>query len=695
MDNVNDLKQTTERILQDTARNKQPINLSAVHDRPQAHQNAVNINTVGTVSGVTESNDGRPVIRINPNRNKRVIRHSVEDPSQINQVDPSEITPQKPKTKSMTMRDKAFSELDNAVRRKQNEYREFIKHAEEADAENRERVEAGLETVGEEMKYMPVDLQTPIPEDQKVHNVIEDDEPVTDYTNPDDIEDEFSDEDLDDTSDFEMPANNYSRMSHNDIYDSSDDEEEEEYDDDYDVEAHDRYEAEMNEEPEEEEESEEYTDDSNVLVNSHGIVYEDIEEDEEEPIPEENPVEEKEAEYKPEVKNFKGSAFADQVVNSADFDVDDADFEDVNVQTDEHLTDEQIKELDRQAELNLRADALKKVVKAAKKINTSNFVVSNRVASAKDAMRRIQKVERTAKWPLMHAGRPHISTGLKGPEITMLAALENMNKEQGEILNREQARIMFDHDASPYRPMTLEAWCKTIPVMDIENVYMAMYQATLEDANYIPMVCDGASCHHAYLTDNIPIKDMIKFDNDDAKKRFDEINSMELTQDAASAYESVITVINDNFAVGIKIPSIFNILYEFGTLNEEFTTKYASVVFVMQYIDFIYVIDPDTSEFIPVGWKTYHGDYAKTYKSKIATYAKIFKEFSPTDFSLMASLIQNAANSIGEGRTVYLEVPKGKCPKCGADIESRETSGRQMLFTHQQLVELATTPIEK
>ena len=301
---------------------------------------------------------------------------------------------------------------------------------------------------------------------------------------------------------------------------------------------------------------------------------------------------------------------------------------------------------------------------------------------------------RTASWPMMFAGRPFVASSLKGPEIAMMAEMEESNNT-GFAITREQARIIYEHDASPYRPSTLESWCKTIPLADLDNLFAALYLASMKNANYLPMVCQKNSCRHAYLSDDIPIESMIKIDKDETKKRFDEIRNMELTADSACSYESVITVINDNFAIGIKMPSVFNALYEYNTLNSEFITKYASIIAVLQYVDYVYYIDPETQQFQPIGWKTYHGDYTKTYKSKIATYAKIFKEFSPTDFTLMTSIIDSMVVREAESKVVILEVPDAKCPKCGADIPAHVMSARQMLFTQQRLVTLATMPIEK
>ena len=152
MENVNDLKRTTDRIIHNSP-TQQPISMSAIGGKEQT---TVSINATNGLSGIDfHSNEDRQVVRINPNSRKRVTRHTIEDPSQLRQVDPSEMVPRRPQTQSVTPRDKAMGELAAAVQRKQDEYRDFVRRAEEDDAENRDRVEAGLETVSGEMQYMP------------------------------------------------------------------------------------------------------------------------------------------------------------------------------------------------------------------------------------------------------------------------------------------------------------------------------------------------------------------------------------------------------------------------------------------------------------------------------------------------------------------------------------------------------------
>lgn len=687
MENVQDLKQTTERIVRNTP-NQQPISLSALGTNQNNAQAPVSINTTNGLSGVQSGNDEREhqVVRINPNPiHRKVARRTIEDPSQLNTVNPNEVIPQQQaKPVSVTPRDKAMNLLADAVNRKQQEYRDFIAQATAEDAMNRERVEDGMEEVGGEMNYMPEALQTPIPEEQKVQ-----------APQPSEEEEFFAEDEpamVDDGSGFEMEAPTNVRIAAQaPAFDTEAP--------NVDPYAEDRYtpttSTYQQEEPEIEEEEEITYADSPSQPNWINEPADDEPNDpmpvEEEPVVEPDP--EQDVEYTPESKNIIASAIGE--VSSADFDVDEADFEDVTQDTEEQLTDEQIEALEQAAERNLRSDILKKIINTGKRVNTTQFTVSNKVVTLKEAMRNVKpEAARTASWPMMFAGRPFVASSLKGPEIAMMAEMEESNNT-GFAITREQARIIYEHDASPYRPSTLESWCKTIPLADLDNLFAALYLASMKNANYLPMVCQKNSCRHAYLSDDIPIESMIKIDKDETKKRFDEIRNMELTADSACSYESVITVINDNFAIGIKMPSVFNALYEYNTLNSEFITKYASIIAVLQYVDYVYYIDPETQQFQPIGWKTYHGDYTKTYKSKIATYAKIFKEFSPTDFTLMTSIIDSMVVREAESKVVIMEVPEAKCPKCGAEIPAHVMSARQMLFTQQRLVTLATMPIEK
>lgn len=668
MDNVNNLNKTGN-IVNNTP-TQEPISLSALSRGKDESTTSVNINTTAGLTGASDLvEERRPVVRINTakkiNKNgHRTISTTEEDKTIINPND--YIEPSK-KEVTMSPRDLALNQLEHAVRRKQEEFKSFVEYAVEDDKENRERIEAGLEEANaDEVQYMPNELHTPMGEEDRSESMVSEV-----YVE----EEEDSDEDLigngDETGEDFEPVRNvvFSRPE----YES---EVEEVSEPSY------PYEEQVEEEPvttTEPEEEEEVKEEERIDIN-------------------EGESHKKTVEYFDTTSMSITSTIPDDASAKEFADIEAEDFEDVTVETEENLTDEQIIAAYDTGTENLKKEIFEKIINAGKKLNTAQFVVSNKVVSLKDALRKSETdttAKRIASWPMVYAGRPFVSTALRGPEIAMLADFDDSDSENGIGITREQVKVMFEHDANPYRPLTVEAWAKTIPFHDIDSIFAAMYIASLKGSNYMPYVCQKPACQHAYLSDDISIDQMVKFNSDEAKERFEKIKKVDLTPENTGSYESVVSVINDRFAIGIKLPSIYTILYEQATLNAEFLRKHQSVASIMQYVDYIYMIDPDSSEFKPIGWKTYPGDITKTYKSKIATYAKIFSELDGTDFGVMISLINSMVIKANDMRGITYEVPSTKCPKCGSEIVAQPITPRSMVFTRQRLVALATTPTEK
>lgn len=571
-------------------------------------------------------------IVINP---RRKVRHrSTESTDGLQTVNPSQFIEKPAPKKVETIESRAFNALDRAVERKRNEFKEWQAMALEEDKLNREKVENGLEVVEDELQYLPDNLHQPMDDSERV---ISNAEKAAQLEN--DIEAEIELDHSDDSDTF----------------------------------------GEM--EPE--------TDSSQIVVKKPKFM-----EDESEETIIETP--------ELEIPNQVVMNTIDTPVSSDDFNIDDEDIQEVEDEmdassNDEELSREEIMKISEAAEKNLKSDILKKLINTGKTLNTSQFVVSNKVISMSDALRHIpnRNAERVAIWPLLQANRPYKASALKGPEVALLADEDSSQEVRNIGLSMTQVKILFEHDANPYRPKSVEQWAKTIPFTDIENIFAALYVASLRGSNYVPLACPKQSCQHAYLSENLEIDHMLKFDNDAAKKRFETIKSMELTAKQSESYESILNVINDKFAVTIKIPSVFTMLYEYNTLDQDFKNKYKTMSAIIQYIDRIMYIDKDSSQFVPIGWKTYPGDYSKSFKSKIVTYAKILKEFNDVDFNLLMSLINSLINDALESRNVHFEIPETKCPKCKSTIPAREINARGLVFMRQRLVELATTPSKK
>jgi hypothetical protein len=712
MDNVRDLTPTQTVSLEDMQKQQQPADAG------------VNINAINGLTGAAEEMPTkRPVIKVNPNSKTRMPRRTINAETTMNRVNPNDfIQPEAHETKTMarTIQDNAVSMLDSAVKRKQQEFRDFIETATAADEANREKVRDGLEEISGEINYLPQDLPQSVTKDPglkqedetpihitKIDNsgarLADEDEYFDDVERDlnDELDEEYYEEDQD-----EDPTSGFVRVDHTPF-----DEEEEEYstdteeimegdysDTDYEYASEGEFEEE--EELSQDEYYDEYEEDP-----------QEVEMEAEENVPvteteEEAPMEEKKEEEESITDTLTKNAisisstidFSDSstITNSTsnDFNLDEDDFDDVTYtgENEEQLTDEQLKEIRQESEKHLRSEILEKVINTGKKLDTTSFRISNKIVSINNALSKTEKPkeERFGYWPMMISGRPFKASPLKGPEIALLSESDDSALEGGVGLTLQQVRIMYDHDANEFKPKTIEGWAKTIPFFDIDSIFAALYVASLKGANYIPAVCSKASCGYSYLRDIGDIYNLVKFVDDDQKKKFDEVLHTPITKDNTEKYESVVNVINDKFAVGLKIPSVYTALYEYASLNQEFVRKYTSVINIMQYVDYIYIINPETASFEPIGWKAYPGDATKTFKSKIATYSKILKELDDTDFSVLVALINSMVAKMNERKQLEYEIPATKCPKCGADIAAMTISPRHMVFMRQRLVELAT-----
>ena len=736
MNNVKDLNMTDIVKTPPT----QTVSLDAVK-RPV--QQNVSINTTNGLSGV-ETQDNSNNIRINPNFRKRP-RRTIDSTSEIQQINPNDYIKKETKDEPSfikTVQSNAMSQLDATVRRKQQEFQDFIKYAEEADKTNREKIDNGLEKIEGEVNYMPIDYPQDTQNASNNENVENDVKYDNNTYEEDDVEKDLE-MDLKDTNTiddninisakinsnpFETEsyfANPYdikekkSFANDNDGYFDDDDDDYAEEDDEILVDGtindykNDHY-----------REDQIFNEEENKLESNNNeefakIDTKDTPSEEEKPVKEEkqtNILEKKDEEIRNSLMDraisvsstvtYDAEVTKDTISNSSssDFDIDEEDFDDVNstedaAQTEEdavQLSPEEIEEIRIAGEKNLKNEILKKIINTGKKLDTSQFVISKKIIPIKDALKnRVTEITRTAKWPMMYAERPFIASALKGPEIALLFDYDDSGSESSIGITQQQLKIMYEHDANEYKPTTIENWAKTIPFLDIESIFAALYLASMKGSNYLPMTCREQKCQHQFLTDNIDIDKIVKFNNDDIKNKFNEIMNTTITADNTAKYDSVVNVINDDFAIGLKIPSIFTMVYELNSVDRPFLEKYNTIISIIQYIDYIYKINHDTMNFEPIGWKAYVGNYGKTFKSKIATYAKILKDFDSKEFSVLIALINSMLTKATETRMVEYEIPAGKCIKCGAEIPAMPLAPRQLLFMQQRLVELATTPTER
>lgn len=678
-------------------------------------------------------------IRISSNVKKKPMPRRSPDEVQIVEADKvtDTVAPEKAiEPPSEDMRGKLYDQVEATILRKKKEFKDFIESAEEADRINREKIADGIEEgPSGELAYRITDLPMDDRDPNKVEALKEKQlsEPDLDEVEID-LENDLIGIDNVDNNDIKVNATTMDPFAN-----ISNDEEENTTEMDRNIEETTHVEtpeerkARLLKELEEldnittsEEEVEDITEEKNINETTETVEDESVEIQKEEASTQEELIVEKidkiiapneteenidEAIY----NELKGNSSVvketvisnplDEVsvknTSAGDFNLDKEDFEELEddsdavLSTSNEISEEEKAALHDKGLNNLKSEILQKVIKTGKRLDTTQFAVSNKVVSIQEVLRK-QKANNTEKtttasFPLLYANRPFIVTPLKGPEVAIIYDMNPNDDPNGLGLSLRQINILYEHDANPYKPTSPQAWAKTIPFSDVPNMFVALYNASLNGANYLPMECTEPKCQHQYLTDDMPLEKMIKFGDDETKEAFEKAKNVKLTPENSTSYESVITVINDMFAVGLRIPSIYSTVYELGSLDRNFITKYAAVLGILQYVDYIYMIDPENKSYIPVAWKAYPGDIGKSYKSKISTYSKILQEFTSTEFSIINALATSMENRSRKGKDISYIIPEGVCPKCGNTIAEKAIYPRDMVFMKQQLVNTATT----
>ena len=323
---------------------------------------------------------------------------------------------------------------------------------------------------------------------------------------------------------------------------------------------------------------------------------------------------------------------------------------------------------------------IKEKLSAAPKNATGGIKIVNKAVSLSSVLAKCAKEANTIDWPLMSAGRNVTMKQFTATEI------ENLNRGSSgrNRFNtlKEIYRSIYDHIVSE-KPEDFEEWLRTTSFLDIEHLYMAIYKASFNGANYIPYQCVNETCKHVFLSDNIDMMDMVKFKDDAAKKRFYDIyeNSDKASQLETKLYQTTVVPITDNLAIGFREPSIYNTIFENSVLDQTFISKYERMLAMMVYIDNIYYVDEEGNA-TPIAYKVDKQSVAKTAKYRIATYAKLIQTL-PSDGYQKVMMILSEINDLGDGVT-YI-TPEHTCDKCKQSVPEETKRAAELLFSRHQL----------
>lgn len=430
--------------------------------------------------------------------------------------------------------------------------------------------------------------------------------------------------------------------------------------------------------------------DSEIFADDE-VIEEDIKEEpvEEKPQPkvqkkEETPKVEIPKPVKKEADAFDKVAEAVKDPNvgiDVNFDIDDEDMDDIDLEPDEDQPAE-VEEVDPDESLKaLQTDLSKKLKPIANKLDLSSFTVVKRPVALSPS---IMETERVAmSWALPNSNQYIAISEFSGKELEQLG--DNSGTDRFQTM-RNRYKLFYDHIVSD-KPATLEQWLKTVSFADNDHLFFAVYGANFAGANFIPYDCPD--CKNTFLSDNIPIEQMYKFDNEETEAKFKKIRESQQSL-PAGLYVSEITQISDKIAIGFRDPSIYTMIFETTRLDEKFLEKYRDLIAIIAYIDAIYYIDPVNKQLAPIDYKIDTNNPVKTIKAKIITYAKILKNLAPDQYytilSYLNAITQKTAN------ITYVK-PEIKCPNCDNVIPEEETTAENLVFTRAQLASLTLTSL--
>lgn len=331
--------------------------------------------------------------------------------------------------------------------------------------------------------------------------------------------------------------------------------------------------------------------------------------------------------------------------------------------------------------------ATEKLKPVSNRLNISSFSVLQKPTHNTELFN-VSKVKAT-KWVLPVQESIVLMKEFSGTELEELRQY-TMNAQNSITDLTKRFKIIYEHIVSP-KPNTFNNWLKSTPATDTDHYFFAIYMACFQGANYIPKDCTNNQCKETYLTDDIPMMNMVKFENDEAKNKFNHIyKSEEKVYNPKGLYCTEIVPITDKIAIQFKDASLYNLI-EISSLDQTFTDRYESTITYLPYIDNIYYIDQANQSLIPIAYKKYTNNASKTCKSKVRKYHDIFNTMSIDEFGIIKSYVSAIADR--NAMISYVD-PATTCPKCGTESPETPASAEEMVFIRYQLGALVNTSLK-
>lgn len=277
---------------------------------------------------------------------------------------------------------------------------------------------------------------------------------------------------------------------------------------------------------------------------------------------------------------------------------------------------------------------------------------------------------------LPNAGKIISCSALSGSEL-MAMNPENSNRSRLNTL-KDIYSIMYKHVVSE-KPKTFDEWLKTTRFNDLEHIYFALYKATFGGSNFMTYECPNKKCQDVFIED-VSFEDMINYADDETKAKMQAI--MSSGDSSITPYEIVKQQISNNLAIGIRNPSIYNVVIEVSGLSDSFLEKYQDLMDIIVFIDNIYYIDYEHQVLEPVDFMPDKNNIAKTIARRIKIIADILRSLPSDNYFELRKAVADAFPSLAG---VTYKIPAATCKKCGTQIPERVIGAQELLFMRHQL----------
>ncbi len=377
-------------------------------------------------------------------------------------------------------------------------------------------------------------------------------------------------------------------------------------------------------------------------------------------------------------------------IDASDVDLDEDDhssnFEAADIEEDDNNSTTEVGDVDEDEVLkHLQKLATERLKPVSKKLDISSFTVLKKPVTNINPIFQSTSA-RVVKWVLPSQESVILMKEFSGSELEKLREYSE-NSRSIDALNR-RFHMIYDHIVSP-KPATFEQWLKSTPYEDVDHYFFAVYIASFKGANYIPEDCQNAKCKETFITEDVNIMDMVKFETPEAKEKFVQLYKSEPTHAGKGVYCTEIVPMTYSIAIAFRQPSIYNLI-EIAALDQKTSAQYDHILEYIPYIDTIYAIDAAERTLTPITYKMFPDNASRTTRSKLMKYDNIFSTMSVDQFGPIKAYVRAITEKTSGMYYVY---PSVECPKCHELTTEQRATAEQLVFTRYQLGSLVTTSL--